>query len=729
MKKKIIYLIAITLLAASCASDDKDGVCNTLSGDGNKTPLSVTALLDAGGATTRAADKDFVNGDNLLAYLRHVKWDGSTGERTLVSVQNSPKLVTFTKGTTDMAAYNGDDIKPIGLGGNIVVATTTNNLTNQTADLTASPALYWDDFSANSDKDGTNESTYLRDEDHYLQSYYGYCFNGGEGDNNAEGTTVKEHITTALTKENGTLGWQVATDQTANGKSAFQHSDLLWSAEQTPISYVHQDQQGGTDHGTLILPYTHAMSKVTINVKLDASFGDGAAFSGVTTTLHNMFTHCTCTAPTYTLTNKGTETDITMWNQKAAETDKSTVCTFEAIVVPSVLSVVNNFATITGLDGNKYVIPITEAMLQKGSEHDGNGWGDELTETDEHINNGTAQKPASTRADGDPTISMGKGYEMKSGVNYVLNVDISKQQITVSATIKDWVNVEATGTALVQFYSDVTGKQDITDQYLKDHGFDVYKNSVNTAFTNITTKLTWDNTYSKWKYLVPNNSDWIEGSVYWAGQDDASYFRALSPSGATLSMDQGTDKLWGYACDDHANNGSKVGTPDEVKITPRTGDVPLHFEHPMSKISVNLTTSTGASAVDLTNADIEICNIATSGTLSLVDGSITPSSIVTAAIPKTKSISNLPVIPQNIGDAAYLKITLKDGTTYKLQLNTCYVNDGDDDDDNNVKIGAWQRGRHYTYTIQVDKEAIIFRALIKDWEEKTGSGNANLEWD
>lgn len=709
--KKLTY-IGLTLLTA-CLSACSDDITmpNTLSGDGEKTPLGVTALLDAGGAATRAADKTFdtSSGDELLAYLRHVTWNGNAdGPRSQTYTAGFNKLVTFTaKGNT---AYTGEDIKPIGLGGTVVVATKTDNVTNMAETLTATPAIYWDDFSTNSNNDGGDESTYLRDAGHYLQSYYGYCYNGGTP-------------TTALTEATGVLGWQVQEDQTAADKSDFQHSDLLWSAEQTPITYYHVDGEGKKNHGTLLLPYTHAMSKVTINVTLHESFGDGAVFKDVETKLHDMFTHCTCTAPNYTLRNKGTETvgattNITMWNKESANESTIKKCTFEAIVVPSVLSVVNNFATINGLDGNKYVIPITDKMLQKGSEHDGKGWGDELTETDEHISGGIAQKPANTRADGGP-ISMGKGYEMKSGVNYVLDVNVSKQEITVSATIKDWIDVTAEGKALVEFNPNVDGKDDICED-LKNGNFDVYKSAVNTAFDTRTTTLTWNSTYSKWEYSPV---------VYWAGQDDASYFRALSPSEANLTMNQGTDKLWGYACDDHVNNGSKVGTPDEVKITPRTGDVPLHFEHPMSKISVNLTTSTGASAVDLTNADIEICNIATSGTLSLVDGSITPSSIVTDAIPKTKSISNLPVIPQNIGDAAYLKITLKDGTTYKLQLNTCYVNDGDDDDDNNVKIGAWQRGRHYTYTIQVDKEAIIFRALIKEWEETKGGGNANLEWD
>lgn len=753
---KKIFGIAILSAFLSACSDDITAP-NTLSETGEKTPLSVTALLDAGGSSTRAADKKFeegtdATGDQLLAYIRHVKWNGpvdageTQNERTQQHTSGFNKLVTFT--AKDNILYTGSDIKPIGLGGEIVVATKTGAVTNQAATLTASPALYWDDFSANDANDGQENSLNLRDEGHYLQSYYGYCYNGSP----AYGETGT-HITSALEEATGILGWSVVEDQTAADKSAFKTSDLLWSAEQTPIKYAHVDGEGKKNHGTLILPYTHAMSKVTINVSLHESFGDGAVFKGVETKLHEMFSTCTCTAPTYTLTAKGTSegegktTDITMWNKESANEGKIKTCTFEAIVVPSVLSVVNNFATIEGLDGNKYVIPITDKMLQKTTDTKGNkiGWGWELTETAENISNGTAQSHKRTRADG--TIYLGKGYEMKSGVNYVLNVNISKQEITVSALIKDWTNVEAEGKALVQFNSDVNGKGDIADA-LKTTGFDVYKTKDNNAFDTKTTTLTWDNTNSKWEYTPV---------VYWAGQGDASYFRALSPKGQGTSMSQGTDMLWGYACDDDANNGNKVGTNAEVAITPRTGDVPLHFEHPMSKISVELKTSDdNAKRVDLTGAKLSIINLYDKGTLSMTNGTIgsldysksdEPYTFKDQTFDANNKWSNKIVIPQSLikdkegndrtqvptfsdtgeltdkGNKIVMYLTLADGTRYRLDLSNCVVNE------TGVPVTEWQRGKHYTYTISVEKEQITFRALIKDWEENQGSGNANLEWD
>lgn len=767
MKQRIIYLIAITLLAASCTSDEIDNDYNTLSGDGTKTPLSVTALLDAGGASTRAANMTFEKGDEFVALIRHVKATATTTNNvttftniTNVPADNAPALVTF-KFDGDMETYTGGNISPVGLADKADKTLLMNNQNTQqtaTGSLTASYSdgigtvngLYWDDFSANSANDGTVSSTYLRDKGHYLQSFFGYCFNGGQGNNNSKGSTVQEHITAALNTTDGTLGWKVAEDQSATNTTdpkAFQHSDLLWSAEQNPISYAHVDGQGQKKHGTLLLPFTHAMSKVTVNISLDASFGEGAYFHGVSILLHNMFTHCICTAPNDTLTQKGTATagattNITMKNSTASATSKATTCQFEAIVVPSVLSSVNNFATISGLDGNNYIIPITDKMLQVPTQTDNTGWGAQLTKTNEHISDGVAQKPSANN-----NIPQGRGYEMKSGVNYVLNVNISKQQITVSASIKDWVTVEANGDGLVMFNPDINGKGDIASE-LQTRGFDVFKSNNNNAFGTRSTTLTWDQTNSKWTY---------NPTIYWGGQQDLSYFRALSPASTSLNMSQGTDMLWGYACDDDANNGNKVGTANEVAITPRTGDVPLHFLHPMSKISVELKTSDDdAKKVNLAGAKLSIINLYDKGTLSITDGSIgsldysvptEPYTFKDQTFDANNKWSDKIVIPQSLvndkdgntrnnfptffntggledkGDKIVMYLVLADGTRYRLEMSTCVVTE------TGVSVTEWERNKHYTYTIHIEKEAIIFRGMVKDWDPVSGSGNANLEWD
>ena len=646
--KKLIYLSVIIALL-SC-SNDVEETSSYLNGTG-KTPIETAALLDVTTAPlTRAANKDFAENDQLLAYLRHVTWNGGATDRNSVSVDQAPCLVTFIKGTEACIDYSGADITPIGL--NTPLGLSFQN-TKQTSNLT--PTLYWDDFS--------NETNDLRSSNHYLQSFYGYCYNGGTPSD-------------ALTESTGVLGWTVPYDQTQ--ADALKHADLLWSAEQTPIKYDHAEGS----RGKLVLPYTHAMSMVTVVVTAAEGFSD-AALTNTWLELQGMNRTCKTTAPTYEISNVGQGTDSPGLVKMALTLNEGMTCTYRAIVVPqTVLTSGNSFLKINGAEDNNYEVKVTQNMLD--------GWASGLSE--------------------------GK---MQSGYNYQVNVTINKVGIDVSATITNWNTVEATGTGEIKFQNDVTTTGPIADE-LKVGGMDIYK-STSQSFDEKSTTLTWDGTNSTWTYSP---------TIYWAGQGDASYFRALSPAASTTAMAQGNDVLWGFACDADADI-SKVGTQNEVKITPRTGDVSLRFRHAMSKITVQLVSS-GEAAVVLTDALISITNLANAGTLDLVKGTIQAGekqskpidcfcSASHPVVDKPK-LDNYCVIPQSIGHDAVLTVKLADGTTYSLPLNTCKDSSGQ-------SIATWEQGRHYVYTITLTKGSISFRALIKEWEVSNGEGDAELDWD
>ena len=648
MMKKLIYLSVIIALL-SC-SNDVEETSSYLNGTG-KTPIETAALLDVTTAPlTRAANKDFAENDQLLAYLRHVTWNGGATDRNSVSVDQAPCLVTFIKGTEACIDYSGADITPIGL--NTPLGLSFQN-TKQTSNLT--PTLYWDDFS--------NETNDLRSSNHYLQSFYGYCYNGGTPSD-------------ALTESTGVLGWTVPYDQTQ--ADALKHADLLWSAEQTPIKYDHAEGS----RGKLVLPYTHAMSMVTVVVTAAEGFSD-AALTNTWLELQGMNRTCKTTAPTYEISNVGQGTDSPGLVKMALTLNEGMTCTYRAIVVPqTVLTSGNSFLKINGAEDNNYEVKVTQNMLD--------GWASGLSE--------------------------GK---MQSGYNYQFNVTINKVGIDVSATITNWNTVEATGTGEIKFQNDVTTTGPIADE-LKVGGMDIYK-STSQSFDEKSTTLTWDGTNSTWTYSP---------TIYWAGQGDASYFRALSPAASTTAMAQGNDVLWGFACDADADI-SKVGTQNEVKITPRTGDVSLRFRHAMSKITVQLVSS-GEAAVVLTDALISITNLANAGTLDLVKGTIQAGekqskpidcfcSASHPVVDKPK-LDNYCVIPQSIGHDAVLTVKLADGTTYSLPLNTCKDSSGQ-------SIATWEQGRHYVYTITLTKGSISFRALIKEWEVSNGEGDAELDWD
>lgn len=646
MNKLTTYIaLGLATVMASCSNDQLDGNA-TLNGI-SKTPIAVQTNLSAT-PISRAFDKTFEKDDQLFAYIEAgKKVDGDFVYEGQFRWADNFILTRDVTTTTEE-----------GIG----------NITSTTEDGDLDKTLYWDDFSS-TDYDLRSDNP-----ERGIRLKYGYCYNGGE-----EANATNKDV------EAGTLTWTVATDQST--AIAMKQSDLLYAATQEMIKYGH-DQES---RGTLVLPYTHAMSKITIIVNTGEGFKDtDANFASSVLTLKNMQVKTDVDAPAATVTPVSTAgtAPITTYIQKK----ENTTATYQAIVGPTNLSLGNVLASITNVGGaseeNSFNIPITSGILD--------AWSGKLAVSEEVIYNGTAQaKPVFSKAD----IGAGVGYITKPGVHYILTVTVDKQAITIRATITDWEAVDAEGRAAINFNSDVTEKGTIAEE-LQAKGFDVYKSNSNTSFP-ATASTTATYADSKWSYSP---------TIYWAGQADASYFRAISPKGNPAnSVEQGTDLMW--------------GTSGNTAITPRTGDVPLEFQHLMSKLCVNLETTDDAAAVNLTGAKIQITNLATSGTLNIVDATVSAGSPAGIMLSDKASGFTEYVIPQTIGNDARVVITLADGTTYSLQLNKCVLTGTD------TAVNAWENGKSYTYTIHLEKEAITFRALVKEWDEKTGSGNATLEWD
>lgn len=644
MRIKSLDILFTAALLASCS--DSIEIPETFLNGSAKTPIAIQTNLSAA-LQTRAADKKFEAGDVLLAYIEA----GKTG--TEFTAENQFKgLYSLTLGT---AADNTDGNTYASLYGYSAGQTHPDITKTEDSGL---QTLYWDDFSS------TAYDLRSSDPTRGIRLKYGYCYNGGTP-------------STALDETAGTLGWTIGNQPTAE---AFKQSDLLFAKTQTPVSYIHGTIE--TDnHGILVLPYSHAMSKITVNVTANEGFAEKANFASSVLKLQHMNTVCSVDAPAGTISST-TAAEVTTYKS----TTENKTATFQAIVAPGTnLSVGNFIATISDVDGNDYKVPITTAMLDE--------WKAKLTEAAKASYGDVAQ--AKTRA---ASIDDAKGYLTQSGVHYVLNVTIDKQTITVRATLADWDKIEADGTAQIQFSPDVNGKGTIATA-LQTGGFDVYKSNSNSGFSTKSTTLTYAD--SKWSYSP---------IIYWAGQSDNSYFRALSPAGSSTSaLAQGGDILW--------------GTSGDAAITPRTGDVPLTFEHLMSKLSIKLETVTGDDAVNLEGAKIAISNMATTATYSIVNGTVTADDVAATMLSGQPSGFKETVIPQTITDDAKVTITLADGTTYSVQLNQCVLTD------TTTPVSEWTKGNSYTYTITLTKHAITFSADVKDWEPASASGSATLDWD
>lgn len=649
--RRYFILSLSALMLAGCAGDEE---VNNSSSTDERLPLRLEATLSGNRPVTRAEGSKFETGDVLYSYVRHVYSTTDLASATSYELASQASLVEFEKGSDAM----------------VVVNTSTNS----TSDLTPGKALYWDDFS-----NASVSTENLRQDNHGLQSYYGYCYNGG---------TPTEALNTTTTPT-GVLVWTTTADQSA--KDVMKHNDLLWSPAQTPVVYDHGSSKE-SDHGTITVPYTHAMSKFTIVVEAKDGYKDGDLKNTIVT-LKGVSEVGTFDAPKGEVTASGS-IDVTMCPD--GNTNETTR-TYQAVTVPHTkLEKDKVLATITDAGGNNYEIIITEKMLEAAN------WGNGLT-----------------------------SGETKSGVNYLLNVKLNKQVISVSATLADWIPVTATGEGEIQFSADIKDKGNNDTNLKKNDSFTLWrakkvgdKKLVDADFGSIAAIYSYDGE----SFSVSSTSD----PIYWPNKDDSYFFRALAyqTSEHTLlevtstEAKQGTDLLWATT---PAHETYEAG----AAIAPRTGTVPLSFEHAMSKIIITLATKADnedPAYVNLSKATIELTNLSTSGTIALTDGKINAADAVASAFDDGNSGDIKMMIPQKL-DNAKLVINLHDGatdatsTTYSLSLKDCI------DDKTKVKIGEWLRGNQYSYTITITKEKVKFRAMIQKWTENYGSGEAKLDWD
>ena len=594
--RKYFILSLSVLMLAGCAGND---ISDTP--DEERLPLRFETTLSNQLPVTRAVDDKIDASDELLCYVRHV-----INSETSVYTQVQGNLVTIK------------DNKP-------------------------TTALYWDDFS-----NSNSAETDLRTDNHGLQSYYGYCYNGA--------TVAKD----ALKDVSGELTWSASTNQSADG---IKTSDLLWSSVQTLVPYDHAKIE------SIKVPYTHAMSKFTVIVVA----GDGFTSTDLDkakVTLHDMNITGTFTAPTGKVTDTSTDI-VTMFGNGKDGNQRI----FEAVVVPTTSLAENkHLATIT-MAGNTYKVNISSSMLSSWATG---------------IENGAS----------------------KSGVNYLLNVKLNKQAISVSATLANWNTVEATGKGEIQFDGNFADLGSNYENVKADDSFALWMAKAGDEFgTDAATTVTYNADAKRFT----NNT-----AIYWPDGTTKFKFRALAEQTSAHTLQAVTTTS--IVKDDNSKLPDLLwGTSGEGAIAPRTGDVPLTFKHALSNVIVTLETTTGDASVTLAGASVTLANLNTEGTINIADAEITsktPSdNAFTGVLDSEKHQVSTLMIPQEFSADARLVITLVDKTTYSLLLSSI------------TAIPKWEGGNKYIYTIHLEKEEMKFSATIQPWVEKTGSGKAELDWD
>lgn len=702
-KYSIFSLLAMAASLSGCSDDE---FYDTLSGTPEKTPLSVSTILNLNGSVqTRAVNKEFAKNDEFFACLRHVIDNGTVTEVTPDPATDDYHVRAYAtfKLNENPTATDKDGVNVYHITEDFILTSLKYGSTTLNSTTTPKAALYWDDFSTS-----TSEDTDLRTANHKLQSYYAYCFNGASA--GAEGQYT-------LTESTGALSWNILSDQ--KELANFTKSDLLWSTPQPGVAYGHKSSVDDASRDGLVIPFTHALSKISVNVLVDTDAGFIASdnlFSNVDVVLSAFRTSCTLN-PTATsgelISFDGSSTgNITMRKVETTETSG----TYEAIVVPSLLKLDNLFATVV-VDGNSYNIPVSASMLQEATPDNNNkGWGTKLTAAAE------------------------SNYQMQQGVNYVLEVTLKKTKIGVRAEIRDWDKITATGQGDINFTDDVTEivitptittGSDVLSSFdlwrsvydkenadARNYDEDAVADGVNKATTTTVTIDGENTTYTN------------DPEIYWPNGSTSYFFRALSKkdseTGTFVSVDnsfdatQGTDLLWATTSA-HKDKNSETTYSASDPINPRTGPVPMTFEHAMSKITVNLETSkpstdggaTPADAVVLAGATISIANIYHAGTIALEDGKITP-------------INPTELIPIS---GLYAANDESDGATPKLSeyvvVPQSLVKMADGETDRDGAVAFWNVGE----LTKIDDTYYVTSTLDKITysEEDANSKNATLD--
>lgn len=720
IKNKITALLVALGLLASCHDD----ITPTYTVGEAVNAITLRAGISEGGegVQTRAGAENHHNTPG------HVNF--TSGTQLRLRVDGTWHSATVTKTTTaSTGAQTGADNKH-----NVVTFSKTSNPVEQ---------LYWDDYGT-ADPDNTAGRT-------AGLTVYGVAVDGVDA---APAVSNWE-----------ALNWTVSTDQSTGN---------VWGKEDLLISNNIKDGKDGTykfddyvydlkndpDRSSNLLEFTHAMSKITVNLIA----GDGFPTTGVGATTKKF-----AAEPEVVLTsNLYGQTSATEWAYT-----KGTVN-----VMTGVVSSPNTLATITTktTDVTKNDITVVkEALVVPGSAFaentqllsilaDGNRY---YVNSEKMRTAIAAAITAGTHAD---------SYTAQPGKNYVFKVIINKTGIDVTATIENWVDITAAPVTPIINFSQCYGETG-TD-FAK--GFTLYRSKTVTGsyIDGLTEGNTSTVSYASAYTMSPQ--------LYWPNHETHYFFRGVYPQVnttngpatgnvkanavdiANVAYAQGkypSDLMIGMPRKDD-------GTPDEhCKSThdvdgicatdaaagaahSNEGLIHMNFQYAMSQVEVELQSEAGAAAVNIDeNTVVELVNVYNSGEVAISDGTVSVSGDKGSYTLDKVAGENLKrhsaIVPQTLtftekGATTNLRfkitVTNNDAVLYTAEDPEVIAGTNNVGDvktpattdiyyadvepilksDKSGKVapnGKWESGVHYKYVLKLSKTEVNVTATLTDWVE------------
>lgn len=712
-----LYIGALAFLIA-CSSEER--ITTTNGNDRSSDAIELSAGIVEGNAkaTTRAGAED--NHDTP----GHQTFSDDTKIALRVSgtwTLHEPSTIVET--TT--ASLNG-------------VATDTDNKHNK---LSSSPVLYWEDYGTSDIGNATGRTTGL--------TIYGATVNGKSLENAGLGALLNTETNWEA------LSWTLPTDQRPTG-SLPADKDLL----------ISNNVKTGTDDGTYkfdqrnngkLLEFKHAMSKITVNLKPGAGFSGDFTSEPVVELTSKDGTAATASTPEWALTTG-----------KVNVSNGNVDITSEGQGVPAVITMAQ--ASLSSTAQTNGYTKAREALVMPGSAFTADDAIILKINADDNIYYVTAGTIRAAITEGSKVTQAGK--------NYIINVIINETDISVkvTATITDWINVEATDVVapVINVNASIgTGSGTLDKAY-----FSFYRSTNLNA--NYGVKDVNTNYYAEDRRVKYESSTWTMGAMngvwgaeplYWPNHKTHYQFRGVWPVTGTGSDDYphveaGSGETAGCQVIKVSNvayvqnsfpSDLMIGRPEidpstlctnndhtkvslyNVGICATEGSINLNFRYMMSKVGVNLSTKENSSDpdyVNLTNAKVEIVNVYNNGDVILGNRTVncgnyspgrytlhptaTSTQRLDAIVPQTFTYTD-PLADGN----TKIRITIyKDGNTdniddiYEADLKPILVQEGTAAA---AAVNGWESGKSYVYNLRLTKTKVQVTASLTPWTEVTAT--------
>ncbi len=247
-----------------------------------------------------------------------------------------------------------------------------------------------------------------------------------------------------------------------------------------------------------------------------------------------------------------------------------------------------------------------------------------------------------------------------------------------------------------------------------------------------------------------DGADWTYDNLRFWDPNATSYtFYAASPAGKIATANAQTGEFTSNSIT-FAGNDNDVLVADK-KVVPQADfneEVNLSFNHIASLVDFKVKKHAEIAAATVAVTSFQLNNIDNVGTFSVSDAYTGSHPVVTwnptarGAYSNTSGVTSVATLPSNVGtdgsdflinhlvampqtfrtDENIQTVTIEysitsggDTVTNTATFNLKTFDNVDDKDNADTIIGGWEGGKHYTFYITINANAIVFTASITDW--------------